>query len=46
MIKVFTKATFFDRSIQVTICRGNDPHIDANGSHAADPIEFALLKKS
>ena len=38
MIKVFTKATLFDRSIQVAICRCHDPYVNMDRSDAADPI--------
>src|SRR6266566_690389 len=44
VVEIGTERTSLNGLLQVPVCRGNDPHVHADGLVTADPLEVALLE--
>jgi hypothetical protein len=45
MIKVFTKRAFLESDFQVSVCGGDNPHINGYGGDSSHTLELPFLEK-
>ena len=46
IVKIFTKPSFLDGTLQIPVSGSDDPDIDGNGHNTANSFELPLLEKT